>query len=361
MKKENVKGPNIYLIVFGVLIVIIALAALSTVIFNKSAHQSLGVTSNLSNYGPAPQITGIAAWINSPPLTISQLKGKVVLVDFWTYSCINCIRSIPHLNAWENEYAGNGFVIVGVHTPEFQFEHNYTNVLAAVKKFNITYPVALDNNYGTWDAYGNEYWPADYLIDSNGNIRYVSYGEGDYNQTEAAIRALLVQAGYSIPTVTTNVLLGVNFSEIGSPEIYLGYAKAREALGGGEQFGQNQVVDYLPINVTEANSAYLFGSWYEAADNLTAVNNSKIFLIYKARNVNIVASSNGNVPITIKLDWKNLNQSSLGSDDVLINGTAIATVNASRLYNIVSTPTYGVHVLEIDASKGFTIYTFTFG
>ena len=124
-----------------------------------------------------------------PPLNITQLKGKVVLIDFWTYSCINCIRSIPHLNAWQREYGGNGLVIIGVSTPEFQFEHNYSNVYAAVKKFNITYAVALDNNYSTWDAYGNEYWPAEYLIDKNGDIRYASFGEGDYNTTENVIRA----------------------------------------------------------------------------------------------------------------------------------------------------------------------------
>lgn len=363
MKNEKKKGKvNLYLLVFGVLAALVIAAALSTTIFNKSSTQTNTAGANLTNHGPAPNIAGISAWINSPPLNLSSLRGKVVLVDFWTYSCINCIRSIPHLNAWESEYGQNGLVIIGVSTPEFQFEHNYSNVAAAVKKFNITYPVALDNNYATWDAYANQYWPADYLVDANGDLRYVSYGEGGYNQTENAIRSLLMQAGYSVPAEATNVPLGVNFSGIGSPEIYLGYAKARQALGGNEQYYPNQTVTYSPANISQANVAYLYGNWYNAPDSMIAVNNSLIYLVYKARNVNIVASGNGNQStIQVLLDGKNLNMSSLGADDVSENGIATATIGASRLYNIVSTPSYGVHLLEINASRGFRIYTFTFG
>ncbi len=151
-------------------------------------------------------------------------------MDFWTYSCINCIRTIPYLNAWESKYGNNGLVIIGVHTPEFQFEHNYSNVEAAVKKFNIKYPVALDNNYSTWDAYGNEYWPADYLIDANGDIRYESIGEGNYNVTEAAIRELLVSAGYTVPSNLTNLTSNYNLSQIGTPELYLGWDRASARL-----------------------------------------------------------------------------------------------------------------------------------
>jgi thiol-disulfide isomerase/thioredoxin len=365
MNEKKSKKISPYLIVFGILVVIIIAAALSTTLFNTASQQSPSGTANLSNYGPAPNIVGISGWINSQPLNISQLKGKVVLVDFWTYSCINCIRSIPHLNAWQSEYGGsNGLVIIGVSTPEFQFEHNYSNVYAAVKKFNITYPVALDNNYGTWDAYHNEYWPADYLVDANGTIRYEAFGEGDYNQTENAIRILLAQAGYKVPTASTSVPLGVNFSGIGSPEIYFGYATARQPLGGGESFAPNQTKTYLPQNITQQNAAYLFGSWYNAPDGMISVNNSRIYLVYYAKNVNIVASGvNGtNSTITLKVNGMNLNQSYLGADDMISNGIATATIGPSRLYNIVSAPSYsGWHELEIDASPGFKIYTFTFG
>ncbi len=354
------KNANVYLLVFGLIVLLVAAAALSTVFFNKQGTTGSTSGSNLTSYGPAPPIVGISGWINSQPLNISQLKGKVVLVDFWTYSCINCIRSIPHLNAWQNAYGSNGLEIIGVSTPEFQFEHNYSNVYAAVKKFNITYPVALDNNYQTWDSYGNEYWPADYLIDANGIVRYVSFGEGDYNQTENAIRALLVQAGYTIPAQPTSVPLGVNFSGIQSPEIYLGYAKARQPLGANEQFAPNQTATYPTVNVTQQNVVYLEGQWYNEPDSMVAVNNSRLLLVYNAKNVNIVAS--GNSTITLKLNGANLNSSYLGSDDMIANGIATAAIGPSRLYNIVSGPSYnGWHELEINASPGFRIYTFTFG
>jgi thiol-disulfide isomerase/thioredoxin len=355
---------NIYIIVFGVIAVLIIAAALSTVVFNQNLTAKNVSLASLQDYGPAPNIQGIAAWINSPALNISQLKGKVVLVDFWTYSCINCIRSIPHLNAWYNAYGNNGLVIIGVQTPEFQFEHNISNVESAVKQFGIKYPVAVDNNYSTWDAYGNEYWPADYLIDKNGNIRYVVFGEGNYNQTEQVIRELLENANYTIQPNFTDVPLGVNFTGIGSPEMYFGYA---EVSGHGSYFSSNdtllpnQTVNYSsPIAVSQNNTIYLAGSWYNAPYSMLAVNGSKIFLLYKAKNVNVVASGTGN-SITIKLDGKNLNQSYIGGDVHISNGNATAVIGASRLYNIVNGTSYGWHTLEIDAQPGFRIYTFTFG
>jgi thiol-disulfide isomerase/thioredoxin len=355
---------SIYLLIFGIVGLLVVAAVLSTLVFNKNLSSKNIPLANLTNYGPAPNMQGIAYWINSPPLNLSELKGKVILVDFWTYSCINCIRTIPHLNAWESEYGSNGLVIIGVHTPEFQFEHNYTNVKNAAERFGIKYPVAMDNNYSTWDAYGNEYWPADYVIDKNGNIRYASLGEGNYNQTEAVIRELLENAGYAIPSESTNISSTVNFSGIGSPEMYFGYS---EVAGHGSYFSSadalypNRTVNYTRPNATLQNVIYLSGSWYDAPYSMVAVNNSRIFLIYKAKNVNIVASGNSST-IVVKLDGRNLSQSYLGSDMRLSNGEAIATINSSRLYNIVSAPSYnGWHTLEIDANPGFRIYTFTFG
>jgi thiol-disulfide isomerase/thioredoxin len=358
--KPKSKLNNIYLIIFGVIAIIILAAALSTFVFNKNIVTKSVSVSNLTNYGPAPNVQDISAWINSPPLNISNLKGKVVLIDFWTYSCINCIRSIPHINAWEKTYGNNGLVIIGVSTPEFQFEHNYSNVYAAVQKFGIKYPVALDNNYGTWDAYSNQYWPAEYLIDKNGDVRYVSFGEGDYNQTELVIRALLKNAGYMIQPNLTSVPLGVNFSQIGTSEIYLGYSTARAPIGNIQGFSPGNITNYSFSGTPQQNVVYLSGKWYNAPDGMVAINGSKIFLTYKAKNVNIVASGNNSI-ITVKLDGKNLNQSEIGSDVQLSNGHATADINASRLYNIVLTPSYGWHQVEIDAKPGFKIYTFTFG
>ncbi|MDE1860670.1 MAG: redoxin domain-containing protein [Candidatus Micrarchaeota archaeon] len=361
---------NIYVIVFGIIALLIIIAGISSIFFSGPGANSpntspINVT-NLKNYGPAPNIQGISAWINSRPINLTQLKGKVVLIDFWTYSCINCIRTIPHLNAWENEYGNNGLVIIGVHTPEFQFEKNYSNVLNAVNRFGIKYPVALDNNYSTWISYNNHYWPADYLIDKNGNIRVEQAGEGDYNQTEKLIRALLVDANYSIPNQMTNVSMGVNFSEIGSPEMYFGYSEISahgSYFSGNDMMSPESTFNYTAGNLTQPNTIYLAGQWYDGPDSMVATSNSsKIFLIYKAKNVNVVASGSGHsTSIAVKLDGESLNQSSLGSDAKVSGGEAIVNVSSSRLYNLVSTPSYGIHVLEIDARPNFRIYTFTFG
>ncbi len=349
---------NIYTIVFGIVGVVLLLAGFSIFFFNQTPQPG-NANVVLQDYGPAPNIQGISGWINSNALNISQLRGKVVLIDFWTYSCINCIRSIPHLNAWYSAYGNSGLVIVGVSTPEFQFEHNYSNVYNAVKQFGIKFPVALDNNYSTWDAYNNHYWPADYLVDTHGNIQYITFGEGDYNQTELAIRKLLQNAGYSIQPNLTNVALGVNFSMINTPEIYLGWARARSPLGNAQGFVENQTINYTKPNTTLQNTVYLSGNWYNSPDGMVAVNDSKLFLTYSARNVNIVAS--GNSTITVKLDGNVLPRSDYGADDSMLNGNATAKIGPSRLYVIVNGTTYGTHQLEIDASPGFKLYTFTFG
>ena len=220
---------NAYVAVFGIIAIVIVAAGLSALVSQQGPAQTITSASDLPNIRKAPNFQGIAAWINSAPLNISELRGKVVLVDFWTYSCINCIRTIPYLNAWYSKYRNEGLVIVGVHTPEFDFEKNYSNVLAAVKSFGIEYPVALDSNDGTWVAYDNQYWPADYLIDKNGEIRYTQIGEGDYITTETAIRALLQNAGYKVsPEIAADSVsgTGVNFSKIGTPELYVGYLTA---------------------------------------------------------------------------------------------------------------------------------------
>ena len=352
---------NIYLLVFGIIAAIIIIAALSTLVFNKAPQTKTVSLADLPYNAPAPPIQGISGWINSPPLNLSQLRGKVVIIDFWTYSCINCIRTIPYLNAWYSRYGNDGLVIIGVSSPEFPFEHNYTNVENAVQRFGIKYPVALDNNFSTWTAYDNHYWPADYIIDKNGNVRYVTFGEGDYNQTEQVIRELLQDAGYTLPANYTNPPEPVNFSQIETPEIYLGYSRAREPIGNSQGFSPGLVVNYTPQQITQNNTVYFTGNWYNDPDGMIAAgNNSKLFLVYRAKNVNIVASGNYS-NITVRLDGSNLSQQYLGQDVHLVGGRAVATINSSRLYNVVAAPGYAWHEIEIDASPGFKIYTFTFG
>ncbi|HVC58485.1 MAG TPA: redoxin domain-containing protein [Candidatus Acidoferrales bacterium] len=355
---------NIYILVFGIIAAIVIVAAASTLFFNQAPQQVM--TSNLPNYGPAPNVQGIAYWINSPPLNLTQLKGKVVLIDFWTYSCINCIRTTPYLNAWWSKYGNNGLVIIGVSTPEFQFEHNYTNVQSAVTRFGIRYPVAMDNNYSTWFAYNNQYWPADYIIDASGNVRYVHFGEGDYANTENVIQTLLQQAGYKVNTTDVNVTEAVNFSGIQSPELYFGYQTSKEhgtLIGDKQGYGTNKTINYTTQNVTVNNTAYLEGSWYNAPDGMISVNGSRLLLNYNAKNVNIVAGPSGinSTTITVKVDGQNLTTANAGSDIPLTNGVGTATINSARLYNIVAGQSYGHHMLEIDAAPGMKIYTFTFG
>ncbi len=359
---------NAYVLVFGIIGIIIVAAGLSALVSYQGSTptnlSNVDNVSNLPNYGPAPDFQRIAAWINSPPLNLSDLRGKVVLVDFWTYSCINCIRTIPYLNAWYGKYGSNGLVIVGVHTPEFQFEKNYTNVLAAVKSFGIKYPVALDSNDATWNTYRNRFWPADYIIDKNGDIRDMHIGEGGYNMTEMLIQGLLQNAGYKINLgITANSVNGtsVNFSQVGTPEIYLGYSTSRFPIGNTQGFSPDQVVNYTITGPLRNNTIYLSGKWYNAPDSMISVgNNSKLFLIYKAKNVNIVAQGNSSM-IIIELDGNNLSRTYLGSDLALQSGVAFANISSARLYNIIGAPSYGWHMLEIIASPGFRLYTFTFG
>ncbi|CAN7145579.1 thioredoxin family protein [Acidovorax sp. Leaf78] len=168
-----------------------AVAAPATTHAAGSAMQA----ATLPDLGPAPESTGIERWLNSDPVTLAQLRGRVVLVDFWTYACINCIRTLPHVNRWAEMYAPQGLTVVGVHTPEFPFERTTSNVEVAMRRHGVKHPVAQDNRYGTWKAYSNQYWPAAYLIDAQGRIRYKHFGEGEYDRTEAAIRALLAARG----------------------------------------------------------------------------------------------------------------------------------------------------------------------
>jgi thiol-disulfide isomerase/thioredoxin len=176
--------------------VAISAAAIATLVASPAASAALSPAASLVDNGnrtAAPEFTGIDKWLNSDPLTMQQLRGKVVLVDFWTYTCINCIHVLPYVKTWNQKYKDQGLVVVGVHTPEYPFERDTDNVRKAIKRFDITFPVAQDNRYATWNAYANQYWPAFYLVDKKGHVAYTHFGEGDYEQTEAKIKALLAE------------------------------------------------------------------------------------------------------------------------------------------------------------------------
>jgi len=343
------------IMVFGAIAAIIIILSL-TVNIQQPSHQQY---SSLPNLGKAPELQGIKGWINSEPFTIESLRGKVVLLDFWTYSCINCIRTLPYLKGWHEKYADKGLVIIGVHTPEFEFEKDYSNVRAAVEKYGIKYAVAQDNDYATWRAYRNNYWPRKYLVDSKGIIRYDHIGEGAYEGTEKAIISLLSETGKEVKMNMTGGKEEPDFSQIGTPELYLGYNFARVPLGNPEGFSAGNIVDYKPVQPALPNTIYLSGKWKNEADRIISAGNSTLYLAYKAKDVNIVAG--GGSKIRISLDGKPLSRESFGRDMTEESGNAVVKIDSQRLYNIVSTSGYGTHLLEIYAEPGFEIYTFTFG
>ena len=315
-----------------------------------------------TQYTAAAEITDPTGWINTQPFTLASLIGKdVVLVDFWTYSCINCIRTIPYVNAWYAKYKDAGLVIVGVHTPEFQFEHNINNVAAAVKQLGIKYPVVLDSNMGTWDAYQNLYWPNEYLINIDGFVVHNSIGEGNYNETETAIQQALAQRdealGISTSTIPTGFVsptssIAINYSSVQSPETYFGAARNQYLANGPSlENGTYNLVAPSSSSALSANSLYLGGSWdFEDQYAVNQNSGATISYQYSAKNVYMVAASdNPNKPVTLQifLDGKP-------------GGTV--TVQANQLYPIIQGDAYGTHTLQINVQNpGLDAFTFTFG
>ena len=321
-----------------------------------------------SQFRLAPELTKITGFINSKPITLADLRGKVVLVDFWTYSCINCIRTIPYLNAWYEKYADKGLEIVGVHTPEFEFEKDYNNVQAAVEKFHIRYPVAQDNEKQTWNAYDNRYWPRKYLIDADGYISYDHIGEGGYAETEKVIQSLLAErAEYTGANTTIDQSISnpessqsVSFDRINTPELYFGYQYSRAPLGNSEGYQPDQIVNYTVLDNTKIvpNRIYLAGEWKNNADHMELQSQvGRIVLSYSAKAVNIVAGGKGE--LRILEDNSSLDNSSRGTD---ISEDGTVKIDGQRLYNAVEHEGYGNHQIAIEvAGRGFQIYTFTFG
>ena len=337
---------------------------------SKSGVSSPLLPIDKSQYKKAPEFQGVTLYINSNETKLSDLKGKVVLVDFWTYSCINCIRTIPYLVDWNQKYSDKGLVIVGIHSPEFEFEKDIDNVKQAVTRFGIEYPVLLDNDKGTWNAFQNSYWPRKYLIDSEGYIRYDHIGEGGYVETENAIRNLLAESAgqqrISLTSVNETNLSrpdsqSVDFNQIKTPELYFGYQYARSELGNSEGFNPDKVVNYtLPSSKIKPNIIYLEGKWKNNADSMELVGNEgKIVLGYSAKSINIVAGGEGELSV---MEFGNNNQTSnpYSGNDLDTEGKLV--INGQRLYNIGNNQEYGNHKIEIDVSgSGFRIYTFTFG
>jgi cytochrome c biogenesis protein CcdA/thiol-disulfide isomerase/thioredoxin len=292
----------------------------------------------------APAFTGISQWINTPggrPLSLSKLRGKVVLVDFWTYSCINCIRTFPHLKAWDRAYRKDGLVIVGVHSPEFAFERVPSNVRGAARRFGLRYPIAIDNGYGTWNAYQNEYWPAEYLIDRTGVVRHTHFGEGEYGETESFIRRLL---GGPVSLRRTRVADRTP-TEITTPELYLGYSRLDPGSFSGRVNPDRWATYRFPSASLPGNHLAYAGRWRVGLQKILAGDRARLRLQFSARAVYVVLAGRGRV-------------------EALVNRRHVRTLQVTglpRLYTVLSSPELTGGLLELRFSRGVAGYSFTFG
>ncbi|WP_445182590.1 cytochrome c biogenesis protein DipZ [Pseudonocardia sp. Cha107L01] len=302
---------------------------------------------SLVDCGPAPELTGITGWLNTAggaPLNLAGLRGKVVLVDFWTYSCINCQRTLPHLSAWYSSYERAGLVILGVHTPEFAFEHVTSNIREQAQALGVRYPIAIDNDYATWNAYHNQYWPAEYLIDPSGTIRHVSFGEGDYATTEELIRQLLVENNPDGALPPSTDVPDTTPADQLTPETYLGYHYAPLRISG-------------PVPTPDAPSAYRFpsaltpgtfalaGTWSAGPEALTAGPDAQLELSYRADDVYLVLGGHGTVTVRVS-----------GQPP-----SVLAVDGVPQLYPLVTRAGGRSAVLSLSASPGVQAYDFTFG
>ncbi len=309
-------------------------------------------SNELPKIAAAPEIIGIADWINSPPLTLQSLRGKVVLIDFWTYSCINCIRTLPYLKDWYNKYKDLGLVIIGVHTPEFEFEKNASNVNDAVKRFGILYPVAMDNSYGTWQNYSNQYWPAHYLIDQSGILRQFHFGEGGYLETENAIRSLL---GKNPLKMEEPVAGGRPIT----PETYLGDARG-SSYASGIDLKPGQTADYTYSGPLGDDLVGIKGRWNAGKEKITSMgDNCSLELNFLATRVYLVMSSEAQAFVTVLLDGRPLPKQ-YRTDDM--NDDGKVEVLKPRKYDVLNLKgEYARHKLSLIVPKGVSLYAFTFG
>lgn len=330
---------------------------------SSEKQQPTRTSASLPVLGNAPEFAGIDTWLNTEngkALSLAELRGRVVLVDFWTYSCINCIRTLPYVTTWYERYRDQGFVVVGVHTPEFAFEQKTANVEQALRDYNITYPVAQDNAYMTWRAYQNRYWPAHYLIDAEGRIREKHFGEGEYTETEAAIRSLLMEAGEA-----PAALAPVPEKEAGSlwsmtPELYLGSDRS-EALAESQLLRDGVAAFSLPEKLPLHHYG-LGGVWRTEGERVSAEQGSVLQLHFRARKVFLVLAppASGSADVRVWLDGAPIAENSAGAD---VRSSALS-VTKEELYRVVELPAEAEteHMLQLTfETPGTSAYAFTFG
>lgn len=317
----------------------------------------------------APEIGRL--WLNSPPLSFRQLRGRAVLVDFWDYTCVNCIRTLPYVQAWHERYGNKGLTVIGVHTPEFTFAQYESNVERGVREFGLTYPIVVDNDREIWKAFANRYWPTKYLLDKDGYLRYAHFGEGAYGECEQTIRELLLEIN---PSLVFPPLLEPVRSEDRdgavcyrpSPELYLGHARGRIGNEGG--FREDSVADYtLPPDLQE-NCFYVSGKWASTAEYMESAGEGehRIVLKYEATGVNLVmaAPRGGALDVVMLQDGQPLTRSQKTADTRFrnVNGSeeSFLSVQRARMYFVVENHDFGGHTLELRCPSGVAAFAFTF-
>ncbi|HEX3828325.1 MAG TPA: cytochrome c biogenesis protein DipZ [Sporichthyaceae bacterium] len=305
-------------------------------------------SSELQECGMAPEFTGVTAWLNTPggrPLTMADLHGKVVLIDFWTYSCINCQRTLPYVEGWAKKYADAGLVVVGVHSPEFAFEHVRSNVTSEAAALGVNYPIAMDNDFGTWKAWANDYWPAEYLVDPTGEVRHASFGDGSYESTETLIRQMLAEAK---PKSVLGSPLATDPEPItgGTPETYLGYSHSLPISGTAPDPQQDQAVQYQYSGRQYTETIALSGTWTIGREAMTAGPGAELRFDYQADKAYLVVGGDGTI-------------------DVAVDGVHVRTVavhGVPTLYQLTdSPPKDGRGILTLKLGPGLEAYDFTFG
>jgi len=349
------------IILGGIIVVAIIFLVIVFVELDESAliNQDLGTAK-------APNLVGISHYLNTSSEELAtKMKDKVILYDIWTYSCINCIRTLPFITSWDEKYSDQGLLIIGIHSPEFEFEKDPQNVKIAIKKYGITYPVVMDNNMETWKAFENNYWPRKYIADHKGNLRYDHIGEGGYQETEKIIQQLLDERAIAmnIKNISENKLVVIEEFEhtlFRTPELYFGYkfAQNRNQLGSDEGFQPERIVKYSEPKNIQLNKFYPIGNWKNHQDSMELTESKGIIkLSFDAKEVNIVTENNAQLEIF--LDGVPLTKKQAGSD--ISFGNRIDVSNAG-MYNIISSETSISHTMEIVIDgKGFQAFTFTFG
>jgi cytochrome c biogenesis protein CcdA/thiol-disulfide isomerase/thioredoxin len=304
----------------------------------------LAEEARLDDFGPAPEFQAIEGWINSGPLTMEALRGKVVVIDFWTYSCINCLRTLPHVTAWDEAYRDDGLVIVGVHTPEFAFEREPDNVRRAVRDHGIEYPVALDPDYGTWQAWLNRYWPAKYFVDRRGHVRYAHFGEGDYEESERVIRRLLAED--TDEALVSQEIADETPSGPQTPESYLGYERIDRFVGS--RIEPNREAEYTIPEFVPLHGLAYGGRWTVEDERILAGRDARLRLHFRGSDVFLVLGTAGDVEtVEVTLDGERLGAATVTQDDIY----TLARIPGEKR----------AHVLDLSFSPGTEAYAFTFG